>query len=181
MIEDTFCPLDRQEWRDWLSKNCKSSKGIWLIYYKKASLKFNLPYADARDEALCFGWIDSTVRKGDIESYRQYFSPRRQDSVWSKFNKGRIEDLIKNNLMTDYGLEIVERAKADGSYYFLEDIENMVIPDELEEIFKFNRKAENTFNNLDKNKKKYILYNLKKLKTKEARDRNIKKVIENLS
>lgn len=181
MIEDTFCPSNRQEWRDWLSKNCRSSKGIWLIYYKRASSKFNLPYADARDEALCFGWIDSTVRKGDMESYKQYFSPRRRDSVWSKFNKNRIEDLIKNDLMTNYGLEIIDRAKADGSYYFLEDIENIIIPDELEKIFKVDKKAKDAFNNLEKNKKKYILYNLKKLKTKEARDRNIKKIIENLS
>ena len=77
----------RSEWRDWLSANHKKEKEIWLIGYPKKSGKPSLPYNDAVEEALCFGWIDSTIKKVDEERNAQRYTPRRSNSPWSEMNK----------------------------------------------------------------------------------------------
>ncbi len=81
--EMVYCAT-REEWRDWLEGNHDKCKGIWLIYYKKGSGKPRVPYDDAVEEALCFGWIDSTVKRIDEEKYAQQFTPRKPDSGWSE-------------------------------------------------------------------------------------------------
>lgn len=119
MIQDVFCPKNREDFRKWLFENHNTLKGIWIVFYKKSSKKFNLLYSEARDEALCFGWIDSTVKKIDEESRKQYFSPRRKKSKWSKFNVIRAENLIKEGIMTEYGLKAIEIAKENGTYFYI--------------------------------------------------------------
>ncbi|OPY29140.1 MAG: hypothetical protein A4E28_01050 [Methanocella sp. PtaU1.Bin125] len=101
--EMVYCST-REEWRAWLERNHDKSKGIWLIYYKKGSGKPRVPYDDAVEEALCFGWIDSTVRRIDDEKYVQRFTPRKPDSGWSELNTRRMEHLIKDGRMTTAGL-----------------------------------------------------------------------------
>ncbi len=101
--EMVYCAT-REEWRDWLEGNHDKCKGIWLIYYKKGSGKPRVPYDDAVEEALCFGWIDSTVRRIDEEKYAQRFTPRKPDSGWSELNMRRMEQLIKEGRMTEAGL-----------------------------------------------------------------------------
>ena len=85
---------DRRKWRAWLRKNYKSSSGVWLVYYKKASGKPRIPYNDAVEEALCFGWIDSTVRTIDDERFAQRFSPRNPKTAYSPANQERLRKLI---------------------------------------------------------------------------------------
>jgi uncharacterized protein YdeI (YjbR/CyaY-like superfamily) len=86
---------NRREWRSWLRKHYKTAKDIWLVYYKKGSGKPRIEYNDAVEEALCFGWIDSTVRTIDAERYAQRFSPRKPRSSYSQANKERLRKLIK--------------------------------------------------------------------------------------
>lgn len=107
---------DRSEWRKWLKENYNSFTEVWLIYYKKHTGKPRIPYDDAVEEALCFGWIDSTVKRIDDEKYSQKFTPRRERSVWSELNKKRVKELIDNGLMTEAGLEKVEKAKSSGDW-----------------------------------------------------------------
>jgi uncharacterized protein YdeI (YjbR/CyaY-like superfamily) len=108
--------VNRLAWHKWLSQNCASSDGIWLVFQKKCSPLKSVSYDDALDEALCFGWIDSVINAIDENCYRQKFTPRRAKSVWSEVNKKRIEKLINQNLMTEHGLVKINAAKTDGSW-----------------------------------------------------------------
>src|SRR2546428_11386211 len=100
---------NRKEWRSWLSKNHKSEKEIWLVYYKKKSGKSRIPYNAAVEEALCYGWIDSTVKSIDENSYAQRFSPRKKESNLSEMNKERIRRLIEKGKMTKAGLDSIRK------------------------------------------------------------------------
>lgn len=106
-ITKTLYVKDRRAWRAWLKKHHKTAKDIWLVYYNKASGKPRIPYNDAVEEALCFGWIDSTVKKIEEQSSLQRFSPRRKGSVLSEMNKERMRRLIKSGKMTKAGLDAV--------------------------------------------------------------------------
>jgi uncharacterized protein YdeI (YjbR/CyaY-like superfamily) len=107
-ITETLYVKNRREWRAWLSKNHKKADEIWLIYYKKQSGKVRIPYNDAVEEALCYGWIDSTMKKIDEARYAQRFSPRRKNSNLSEMNKERVRRLIKSGKMTKAGLEKIK-------------------------------------------------------------------------
>lgn len=93
-ITKTLYAATRAEWRKWLKKNYKTEKEIWLVYYKKTSRKPRIEYNDAVEEALCFGWIDSNVKKIDEESHAQRFSPRKPKSGYSQANKERLHKLV---------------------------------------------------------------------------------------
>jgi uncharacterized protein YdeI (YjbR/CyaY-like superfamily) len=116
----------RAAWRSWLVHNHDRSKGIWLAYYKKRSGKTSLTYEEALEEALCFGWIDSTIRRIDEERYAQKFSPRNRGSVWSRSNKARIAKLIAAGRMAPPGRTRVEAARRDGSWDREDDIRDLV-------------------------------------------------------
>jgi uncharacterized protein YdeI (YjbR/CyaY-like superfamily) len=100
----TFYAADRQKWRSWLKKNHRQAKEIWLVYPRKHTGKPRVGYNDAVEEALCFGWIDSTVKKIDRDSYAQRFSPRKKRSQWSEPNLARLRRLIRQKRMTAAGL-----------------------------------------------------------------------------
>ena len=103
-IGKTLYVHERQAWREWLAKHHASEPEIWLVFYKKASSRPSLPYNDAVEEALCFGWIDSIVKKHGPESRAQRFSPRRRGSPWSEMNKARVRRLAEQGQMTGAGL-----------------------------------------------------------------------------
>ena len=104
----TLYVTNRKEWRSWLSKNHKKLDEIWLVYYKKNSGKTRIPYNDAVEEALCYGWIDSTVKGIDQESFAQRFTPRKSKSKLSQMNKERVRELIARKKMTKAGLKAIE-------------------------------------------------------------------------
>ena len=121
----------RDEWRAWLEKNHDSKKEIWLIYYKKHTNKERIPYNDAVEEALCFGWIDSTAKRIDDERYTQRFSPRRPNSELSEANKERIRWMIQEGKMTLAGLKAVEHAfEPEEEFTISEDILKALKEDE---------------------------------------------------
>jgi len=107
-IAETLYITNRREWRSWLAKNHRTAKEIWLIYYNKKSGKPRIPYNDAVEEALCYGWIDSIVKKQDEERAAQRFSPRRKNSMLSELNKERIRRLVEAKKMTPAGLESIK-------------------------------------------------------------------------
>ena len=94
-----------REWRSWLEQHHDSCKEIWLVYYKKHTRKPSIPYVEAVEEAICFGWIDSTIRRIDDEKYAQKFTPRNASSQWSLLNIERAKKLIKSGRMTEAGLK----------------------------------------------------------------------------
>jgi len=104
-ITKTLYVTKRKDWRKWLAKNHQKQKEVWLVYYRKNSGKPRISYDDAVLEALCYGWIDSTAKKIDTESFAQRFSPRRKNSILSQMNRERVRELIKEKKMTQAGLE----------------------------------------------------------------------------
>lgn len=178
VITEEFTPKNRKDWRNWLETNNSRTGGLWIIFYKKSSPNYNLSYEEARDEALCFGWIDSTKSKVDENKYKQYFSPRRKGSGWSNFNKKKINELILSGLMTEAGFKVIEEAKNNGNYYLLDNQNTLEPPNELKIEFKNNIEAKNNYNNLSKTKKKHIINQICLLKTEESRKRKSKKVVE---
>ena len=108
---------DRQQWRDWLAENHDvESAGIWLIYYKKLTGKPTLEYNESVEEALCFGWVDSLIRKLDEEKFARKFTPRKPRSQWSDSNRKRVADLLERGLMTEHGQRCIDDSKASGSW-----------------------------------------------------------------
>lgn len=105
----------REEFRTWLSTNCLTSEGVWLMFGKTKEL-ITLKAAEALEEALCFGWIDGLMKKVNDNSYIKYFSPRRKDSKWSAKNKALAESLEKQGIMTDFGRAKIEEAKVNGQW-----------------------------------------------------------------
>jgi uncharacterized protein YdeI (YjbR/CyaY-like superfamily) len=114
-IGKTFYTTNRKQWRSWLAKKHRSEPEIWLIYYKKNSGKPRIPYNDAVEEALCYGWIDSTAKPRNEVSYVQRFSPRRKNSQLSEMNKERVRRLIKAKKMTRFGIESIQHHMENGA------------------------------------------------------------------
>jgi uncharacterized protein YdeI (YjbR/CyaY-like superfamily) len=104
-----------KDWRAWLRKNHRKTREIWLVYYKKDSGRPRIAYNDAVDEALCFGWIDSTAKTLDRHRYCQRFSPRRKGSPCSELNKHRAIRLIREKRMTPAGLLALEGTLGGGA------------------------------------------------------------------
>ena len=130
--QPTFYASNTQAWRDWLADNCHSEKSIWLIIYRKDSGVPSVYYDEAVDQALCFGWVDSKPNKRDDRSFYQFFAKRNPKSNWSGVNKRKIARLTEQGLMAEPGLEMVAHAKATGTWDALNDVENGVIPPDLQ-------------------------------------------------
>jgi uncharacterized protein YdeI (YjbR/CyaY-like superfamily) len=175
---EIFYAKNRHEWHQWLVENHDTASGIWLIYYKKNSDKPRVEYNDAVEEALSFGWIDSKANILDDERYMQVFTPRKPHSNWSKTNKIRVNKLIKNGLMQPAGMEKVNAAKKDGSWTFLDDVEDMVIPEDLKQLLEENTTAKANFEAFSNSSKKQILYWIVSAKRQDTRLRRIKRTVE---
>jgi uncharacterized protein YdeI (YjbR/CyaY-like superfamily) len=130
----TLYVQNRDEWRSWLKKNAAKSSEIFLIYYKKHSGKPRIPYVDAVEEALCFGWIDGRVIRLDHERYAQRFTPRRPTSRWSLLNIGRVKKLMAEGKMTTAGLAAFTPERQT-------ETQPKQLPGNLEQKFKGHAKA----------------------------------------
>jgi uncharacterized protein YdeI (YjbR/CyaY-like superfamily) len=161
-------------WRAWLSKNHDSSDGLRLRLFKKAHDPKAMTYAQALDEALCYGWIDGVKQAYDATSWLQRFTPRRPKSVWSKNNVAHVARLIKDKKMTAAGLAAVEAAKKDGRWKAAyAPASTMAIPaDFLKELAKF-PKAKAFFESLNKANHYAIGYRLSTAKKPETRQRRM--------
>ncbi|NBR15485.1 MAG: hypothetical protein EBU01_13065 [Crocinitomicaceae bacterium] len=175
---ETFYPKSRQEWREWLQENHDKKQSVWLIYYKKKSNVPTVIYSEAVDEALCFGWIDSKAKPIDEHTFMQFFSKRKEKSVWSKVNKEKIERLTKEGLMADAGFKIIEIAKKNGDWTILDEAEALIIPTDLEEEFQKKPSAKDYFLGLSRSDKRNILQWLVLAKRQETREKRISEIVE---
>lgn len=178
---EQFYPETKQQWRKWLEKNHSRKNAVWLIYYKKNTGKPRLNWSDAVDEALCFGWIDSKVETIDKDRFRQYFCKRKPNSTWSKINKQKIETLTAKGLMTKAGFDVIEIAKQNGSWTILDEVEELIIPSELEKAFEKFEHSKDYFLSLSKSKKKGLLQWIALAKTDTTRQKRIFEIAENAS
>ena len=120
----------RAEWRAWLAANHARAQSVWLVRYRKHHPD-HLAYGDAVREALCFGWIDSVPRKLDDDRTMVLMSPRKPGSAWSGLNKRYVGELEAAGLLAPPGRAAIERARADGSWTFLDDVERLEVPADL--------------------------------------------------
>lgn len=178
---EEICPKNKKEWRIWLESNHKEKDSVWLFFYKKSSPNYNLSWSESVDEALCFGWIDSTKKTVDADRYMQYFSKRKPKSNWSKVNKDKIEILIDQGLMKEAGYKSIEVAKENGSWTILDAVENLEIPKDLEQELKSRKGAMEYFENLSKSVKKSLLYWIVSAKRIDTRHKRIMEIVENAS
>ena len=166
------------EWREWLHENHLNCTGVELIFYKVDSEFESMRWEEAVQVALCYGWIDSTVRKLDEDRRKQAFGPRKDKSVWSKVNKNYIEKLIADNLMHESGLQKIEIAKQNGSWTSLDAVENHEIPDDLQQAFDKNPIALTNYQNFSASYRKSYLYWLNQAKREETRRARIEEIIK---
>ena len=167
----------RGEWRGWLEGNHGKSGGVWLVSWKKATGKPFVPFMDAVDEALCFGWVDSKINKLDEERAMRLFTPRNPKSPWSRINKGKVARLVDEGRITAAGMRLVEAAKADGSWNIYDEIEDLVIPPDLASTLSVDGVAEDYFGNFPDSSKKNILWWIKSARRPETRATRIAKTV----
>jgi len=169
----------RSEWRYWLEKNHKQANEIWLIHYKKSSSKKNLNHFEAVEEAICFGWIDSKLKKIDEERFILRYSPRKAKSVWSKINKETAEKMICLDKMTDSGLEKIKQAKKHG--YWNKAYTNLIkekLPNDLKDELLKDKEVWYNFQNFANSYRNTYIGWVKNAKTKTTRKRRISEVVK---
>jgi uncharacterized protein YdeI (YjbR/CyaY-like superfamily) len=173
----TFYAPSRAAWREWLVQNHVAEKNLRLIIYKKQSGIPSVTYDESVDEALCFGWIDSTRISWDEQSHAQFYSKRKPKSNWSRVNKAKVERLMAEGLMTSAGLEMIELAKKTGTWTALDDVENLTIPDDLQGKLDANPTAKGYFDAFPRSAKRAILEWLLNAKQAETRLKRIEETV----
>jgi uncharacterized protein YdeI (YjbR/CyaY-like superfamily) len=173
---------DAAQWRAWLAANHATSTGVRLVLAKKGvGGPTKLTYADALPEALCYGWIDGQLSRGDHATYRVRFTPRRARSPWSKRNVEAAERLIAEGRMQPAGLAEVERAKADGRWQnAYRGSASLDIPDDLRDALAASPQAQKMWDVLTRTNKFAIVYRVQDAKRPDTRARRIKQYIEML-
>jgi uncharacterized protein YdeI (YjbR/CyaY-like superfamily) len=170
---------DGKAWHRWLEKNHDTASEIWILTFKTHTGKKCLRYPEALDEALCFGWIDSRLRRIDDERHAWRFAPRRTGSIWSLSNRNRAEKLMKDGRMTAHGLKKIEAAKKSGKWDRASAPRKPPrMPKELKEALMKNEKAWRNFQALAKSYKTAYIYWVSTAKRDETRRKRIQMVVE---
>lgn len=165
------------DFRAWLLENHEQKEGVNIIFYKIGHDMPSMVWGEAVKVALCFGWIDSTVRSLGDGKRAQYFCRRKPKSGWSKVNKRLVKDLKKENLMHESGLNSIKVAKENEAWTFLDDVENGIVPEELQQAFEKNKMASENFNGFTFGQRKSYLYWLKQAKREETRNKRVEEIV----
>ena len=179
-IAKTVLLGDRAGWRAWLKQHHKTESEVWLIYYKKNSGHPRIPYDDAVEEALCFGWIDSLVQRIDDEKYAQKFTPRKMGSNWSYANKQRVGRLIQEGRMTKAGLDTISSSLAIGikENRFLRDPKkHSPVPPFVKKALMANPRARKHFNHLAPSYQRLYVRWITQAKKEETQMRRLKEAL----
>jgi uncharacterized protein YdeI (YjbR/CyaY-like superfamily) len=170
------------EWRRWLCENHALSDGVRLRIFKDDSGVRTVTYAEALDEALCFGWIDGQKQKCDEKSWLQRFTPRRPKSLWSKRNRERVAQLIEEGRMTPPGLKQVEAAREDGRWNDAYDAQSaMTVPRDFLDRLSENEQALAFFETLNRANIYAIAWRLQTAKKPETREKRMQTILEMLA
>ncbi len=173
---------DASRWRAWLARNHRSAEGVWLKIARKGSPVPSVTYAEALDEALCFGWIDGQKKSHDAHAFLEKFTPRRPRSVWSKRNIAHCERLLAEGRMEPAGLAQMDAAKADGRWAQAYDPPSRATaPEDLLRALARNRRAREFFETLDRANRYAITWRLQTAKRPETRARRLQTFVEMLA
>ena len=170
------------EFRKWLAANHRDSNGIWLRILKKDSGQLSVTYAEALDEALCFGWIDGQKQRHDEISWRQKFTPRRLKSGWSKINTQHAERLIQASRMKAAGHAAIDSAKKDGRWTAAYDSPSQAtVPEDFLAALRRNKNAQAFFQSLNNANRYAIAYRLQTAKKPETKQRRMEVILAMLA
>lgn len=168
----------RNDWRNWLEKNHDAAKEVWLIYYKKHTGKPSISYEDTVEEALCFGWVDSILKRLDDDRCARKFTPRKSSSSWSESNKKRAEKMIRERRMTEVGMAKIREAQERGEWSRVREVsKELVVPSFIQKALAKNEKARAFFDTLANSCKRQIVGWVSSAKKEETRARRLAEVI----
>ena len=167
----------RAEWRAWLAAHHAESRGVQLVSWRSSTGRPAVGYVEAVCEALCFGWVDSTVRKLDEERSMQYYAPRKPRSGWARTNKARVEQLRAEGLMTEAGERVIAEAVADGSWTLLDDVEDLVEPEDLRAALDASPEARRHWDGFPPSARKAMLAWLVLARTTTTREQRLAEVV----
>lgn len=169
---------NRNEWRKWLHKNHGNVDEIWLIFYKKHTGKPGITHSEAVEESLCFGWIDSKVKRIDDERFIQKYTPRKPNSVWSKINKESAQKMIREGKMSPSGFEKIKEAKRSGKWSAAyTSRRKLAMPNDLKKALMKKKKAWNNFSSFANTYQNMYIGWVDSAKRKEMRERRIGEVV----
>lgn len=172
-------PATREEWRAWLAAHHASASGVWFVTAKAGVRdRPRVAYEDAICEALCFGWVDGTLRRVDEDRTMLYFAPRKRGSTWAWTNKARVERLAAVGLMAPAGLAAVERAKADGSWSVLDAVEALEVPEDLATALGSDPAARAGYEALPASARKQLIWHVVSAKRPDTRARRVAAAVE---
>ena len=175
--EELHMPTVR-DWHEWLEKNHDKRKEVWLIFYKKHTGKPNISYDEAVEEALCFGWIDSIIKRIDNEKFARKFTPRKPDSSWSASNKKRAAKMIKEGKMIGAGLELVNEAKKRGEWNRASQPKReFSIPEYIRKVLRSNEKASGNFRKLAPSYRRQYVGWVDSAKKEDTRKKRLAEII----
>ena len=170
---ETIRARDRGAWRLWLERHAEISSTIWLVLAKRGATTTTLTYEEAVEEALCFGWIDSTANAVDGETYKIRMARRKPGSGWSAVNKRRIQRLLAEGRMAAPGLAAIEAAKTDGSWSRLDASHSLDVPKDLSRALAKHPNAERHFEGFPPSARRVILQWIDAAKKPETRAKRI--------
>jgi uncharacterized protein YdeI (YjbR/CyaY-like superfamily) len=168
----------RAQWRAWLEANHNSVRGVWLCSWRAAANKPACPYPDAVEEAICFGWIDSTVNVLDEQRTLQLMTPRRPKSGWTRLNRRRAADMESAGLMTDAGRGAIEVAQENGWWTLADTVEDLVEPDDLADALNANPAARAHWSEFPPSARKAMLWWVVSAAQEQTRVRRIEGIVE---
>jgi uncharacterized protein YdeI (YjbR/CyaY-like superfamily) len=168
---------NREEWRAWLQAHHEQQESILLVTWRKGTSDRYIPTSEIVEEALCFGWIDSTRRKIDKDRSTLLISPRRPRSGWSAINKARVEKLIAEDRMTSAGMAKIEQARADGSWTRFDELDDESVPDDLASALASNPIAGQYFDAFPPSYRRMVIGLVRDAKRPETRERRIERIV----
>lgn len=177
---DRIQPASRAQWRAWLAEHHAAAPGVWLVTPTRTSGEPRLAYEDIVLEALCFGWVDSTVRPLEGGRTMMYLARRRRGSTWARTNKERVARLLADGLMEPAGIAAVEAAKADGSWTVLDPVEALEVPADLAAALDAEPGARAAYESSSVSARKALLWSVVSAKRTQTRARRIADAVETL-
>ena len=176
-ITETFFALDLAAWRGWLERHHTAARGMWLVLLKAHVDEPSVTYAEAVEEALCFGWIDGQLRRIDDRSHAIRFTPRKPGSVWAKSNVARVEKLIAEGRMRPVGMALVEEAKRRGSWDEAVSERTETTPDDLQAALDADPAAAARWRTWAPSHRRQYVYCVLEAKRPETRTRRVAEIV----
>ncbi len=172
-----YHPPNLAAWRAWLGANCDTARGVWVASWRKASGRHPVAYEYLVEEAICFGWIDSTVNILDDERGLQLMTPRKPKSGWTRLNRQRVADLEAQGRMTDAGRRAVDVAKSNGWWTIYDAVEDLLEPADLADALETSPVARSAWNDFPPSARKQMLWWVISAGRPETRTSRIAKIV----